>query len=322
MKCSILQLVACTFFVSSVYAQDPHFTQFYANPVYLNPALAGTRLCPRVQTNYRNQWPGLSGDFVTYSISADANAEAISGGVGIMALQDAQANGIIRTTYLSAIYNYAFELNRFSTVRTGFKATWMHSNLDFNRLSFGDQIDPAYGFILPTHEINLGDVVSAPDFSTGIFAYSKRYYAGLAIDHLTRPQTGFWNDPGEYLPRKLTLHAGASFPIKAQAREGVISPNLLYMQQREFQEINFGLYAGKGAVTGGLWYRFSPGNNPDAFILLFGLQSDVFTIGYSYDITISKLNNATYGSHELSFAILFDCPPRKPKHRLPGCPSF
>ena len=48
-----------------LYAQDPQFSQFYANPVYLNPAFAGTARCPRVVLNYRNQWPGIPGNFVT-----------------------------------------------------------------------------------------------------------------------------------------------------------------------------------------------------------------------------------------------------------------
>jgi hypothetical protein len=53
-------------------AQDPTFTQFYANPVYLNPALAGSSGCPRVALNYRNQWPQLTGNYVTYAASYDS----------------------------------------------------------------------------------------------------------------------------------------------------------------------------------------------------------------------------------------------------------
>ncbi|WP_417266065.1 type IX secretion system membrane protein PorP/SprF, partial [Brumimicrobium sp.] len=52
---------------SKAYAQDPQFSQFYANPIYLNPAFAGSHGCPRFAVNYRNQWPALSGTFVTYS---------------------------------------------------------------------------------------------------------------------------------------------------------------------------------------------------------------------------------------------------------------
>ncbi|MEP7168941.1 MAG: type IX secretion system membrane protein PorP/SprF, partial [Bacteroidota bacterium] len=48
-------------------AQDPAFTQFYASPIYLNPAFAGSSRCPRLSLNYRNQWPGFDKTYITYS---------------------------------------------------------------------------------------------------------------------------------------------------------------------------------------------------------------------------------------------------------------
>ena len=65
----LLTIVCATGIWQDVYAQDPQFTQFYANPLYLNPAFAGTARCPRICMNYRNQWPNLSGTYVTYSAS-------------------------------------------------------------------------------------------------------------------------------------------------------------------------------------------------------------------------------------------------------------
>ena len=62
---SVLCLMTCSV---SLFAQDPIFTQFYSNPVYLNPAFSGTHHCPRIVSNYRNQWPNFSGDFITKSI--------------------------------------------------------------------------------------------------------------------------------------------------------------------------------------------------------------------------------------------------------------
>ena len=63
-------------------------------------------------------------------------------------------------------------------------------------------------------------------------------------------------------------------------------------------------------------------NNPDAFIALLGIQTSVVKIGYSYDVTVSKLSNATGGSHEVSFALQFDCRPKKKRIRAINCPSF
>src|SRR5690606_27230107 len=69
-------------------AQDPQFTQFYANPLYLNPAFAGTARCPRVVMNYRNQWPALTGTFVTTSASYDQHVDGMMGGLGRLVTHD------------------------------------------------------------------------------------------------------------------------------------------------------------------------------------------------------------------------------------------
>jgi len=49
--------------------QDPTFSQFYANPLYLAPSFAGATEEYRLGMNYRNQWPAVPGVFHTYSIS-------------------------------------------------------------------------------------------------------------------------------------------------------------------------------------------------------------------------------------------------------------
>src|SRR6185369_12674748 len=87
-------------------AQDPQFTQFYANPLYLNPAFAGTARCPRICINYRNQWPNLSGRYVTYSASYDMHVAALGGGIGALVTTDDQAIGTLKTTNASLIYSF------------------------------------------------------------------------------------------------------------------------------------------------------------------------------------------------------------------------
>jgi hypothetical protein len=77
-------------------------------------------------------------------------------------------------------------------------------------------------------------------------------------------------------------------------------------------------------MVGGVWFRQSVGSpaNPDAFIVLVGFQTSVVKIGYSYDITVSKLSSATAGAHEVSFSMQFDCRPKKKRIRAINCPVF
>ena len=102
--------------MSDVYSQDPEFTQFYANPLYLNPAFAGTHICPRVSMNYRNQWPGISGAFVTYAASFDKHSNSLHGGLGLLVTNDQAANSL-RSTTVSGMYAYQLKISRKFSIR-------------------------------------------------------------------------------------------------------------------------------------------------------------------------------------------------------------
>jgi type IX secretion system PorP/SprF family membrane protein len=302
-------------FSEQLFAQDPEFTQFYANPLYLNPAFAGTARCPRFCLNYRNEWPGISGTYVTYSASYDQHFDAIGGGLGLLFTNDKAGQGTLTTTNASAMYSYQLNLTREFSMKFGFEATYFQKSIDWSKLTFGDMIDERRGFVYNTNEVPGLSKKSNIDVSAGFLGYSKRYFFGFAANHLTQPDEGLLG-PSK-LPTKLTGHAGAVLPIGDKGSETFISPNVLYQKQQDFQQLNLGLYVVKGAIVGGLWYR-----NADSFIALIGIQQHFFKLGYSYDVTISKLTNQTAGSHELSFSLLFECKPKKKKFRTVSCPSF
>lgn len=303
----------------SVLAQDPEFTQFYANQLYLNPAFAGSAHCPRLNLNYRNQWPALSGTFVTSSFSYDQQFDAISGGLGLLVLSDKAGEGTLSTTNVSLMYAYQMNINREFSIRAAMQGTYAQKKVDWDKLTFNDMIDPRYGFIYPTSEVRPETTKNFWDFSAGLLAYSSNIYGGVAVNHLTQPEESFIRPaPGSTLPMKITAHAGALIPLSGRRNEDTyISPNVLYQLQRNFQQLNIGVYVAKPPLVGGLWYR-----NKDSFIALVGLQQGIFKFGYSYDLTVSKLANASAGSHELSFSMQFQCHPRKKRFRAVKCPAF
>ena len=217
-----LRKVLSFFFVlisGAAMAQDPQFTQFYANPLYLNPAFAGAQRCPRVCLNYRNQWPALTGTFVTYTASYDQHVDPI-GGLGLLVLQDKAGESTLTTTNVSGIYSYQLNVTREFSIRLGLQGTYAQKRVDWNKLTFGDMIDPRYGFIYETQEQRPNETRNFWDFSSGIVAYSNRYYGGVAVHHMTEPQEFFITEaPGSKLPMKITAHAGAIIPI-AGNRDG------------------------------------------------------------------------------------------------------
>ena len=321
-KSSMLKRVVLLIIVSvslgcsnNLFAQDPEFTQFYANPLYLNPAMAGTANCPRFCLNYRNQWPAISGTYVTYSASYDQHFDALKGGLGLLVYDDRAGQGTLTTFNASGMYSYLLNVNRKFSLRFGLEASYFEKSIDWSKLTFGDMIDERMGFVYNTREIPGKSKVSYADFSAGVFGYTKRFYFGFAANHLTQPNEGFIGT--SQLPMKLTGPVGALFQIGDKRNEVTVSPNVLYQQQGTFQQLNLGLYATKGSIVGGLWYR-----NQDAFIALIGFQQPHFKVGYSYDITVSKLTNATAGSHEISCSLILHCKPKKKHVRTVNCPSF
>jgi type IX secretion system PorP/SprF family membrane protein len=296
-------------------AQDPQFTQFYANPLYLNPAFAGSNICPRININYRNEWPGISGTFVTTSASFDRLVYKIKSGIGIMAMSDNAGQGTLKTTSISGVYSYQVRIKKDFAINFGLQATYGEKSIDWTKLNFGDQIDERRGFVRNTKEVQGLSKKSYVDLSAGIVAFSKRFYGGFAAHHLNTPDEGLIGQ--SKLPMKLTAHAGAIIQVGDKQAETTISPNIIYQKQQDFQQLNLGVYLTKGILVGGLWYR-----NSDAFIILVGIQKGAFKIGYSYDLTVSKLTSASAGSHELSLGIQLNCKKPKPKYRPELCPSF
>ena len=68
---ALMTVLTSTIVPGEVRAQDAEFTQFYANPVFMNPAFAGSARCPRFVMQYRNQWPAMSGNYVTPEFEAE-----------------------------------------------------------------------------------------------------------------------------------------------------------------------------------------------------------------------------------------------------------
>ncbi|MEY3586052.1 MAG: hypothetical protein RLZZ243_1116 [Bacteroidota bacterium] len=301
-------------------AQDPTFTQFYSNPVYLNPALAGSSGCPRVALNYRNQWPQLTGNFITYAAAYDTYAKNISGGVGIMAMHDQQGQGTIQTSMIAGTYSYYLKVNRKFRIMFGGQAAYFQKYLDWSKLTFGDQIDPRRGFIYQTGDVPRGDGSHGFfDVSAGMVGFTKNFYFGLAAHHLNRPDESMILGESR-LPIRVTGHMGANIKLGQRGRYSsstTLMPNVIYQYQNGFQQFNIGAYLKYEAFTIGAWYR-----NRDAFIVSLGITTEKFRIGYSYDLTVSQLGGVTGGSHEISMGINLKCKKQMKDFRRISCPSF
>lgn len=320
----ITLLLACTAFLT-VKAQDPHFSQYYANPLYLNPAFAGVKKCPKIHLNYRNQYPSL-GVYQTYSASYDQYISAIKGGLGVLVMRDDAGNGALSLTEASLIYSYHLNVTRKFTLLAGFQGTFRQRTLDWGSFTFPDMIDPFYGFVKPTQEVEPGNNSNSHfDLSVGFLGYTEYWYLGVTGHHLTEPNEAFLSN--NVLPFKLTVHGGASIPLGRRrlhnSTQSLLIPNIVYQLQGSASQITAGLSFKRGPVSGGLALRHG-GNNPDAVIIILGVAppKSPWSIGYSYDYTISDLTNVIGGAHEVSLMYQFPCRVRKQQIREIKCPTF
>ncbi len=314
---SLLLFIFCSM---SVFSQDLEFTQFYSNPIYLNPAFAGSHGCPRFALNYRNQWPSLTGSYVSYAAAYDQYFKSISGGFGLILVNDVQAK-TINTTTGSLIYSYHAKINRKWSMYFGAKATWVQKSLDWSKLTFGDMIDPRKGFIYQTGDVKRAGNRGFFDASAGFVLFSKIFNFGLAAHHLSQPNESMILGPSDPLPIRFTAHTSANIPISKYSKytgSTNIMPSIIYSYQNGFSQLNIGTYINHGILQVGTWFR-----NRDAFILTVGVNTGLFKVGYSYDVTVSKLNNGiSGGSHEISMGFNLNCKKAAPKFRTISCPSF
>ncbi|MBE9491497.1 MAG: type IX secretion system membrane protein PorP/SprF [Bacteroidetes bacterium] len=334
-KFAILITLLTLVIAESNFAQslpDPHFSQYYGNPLYLNPALAGATICPNISLNYRNQWPALSKSFITYSASFDMYVKKISGGVGVNFIADQAGDGMLNTNMINVMYSFKFKASKHIYMSAAIQGSYIQTKLDWNALQFGEQIDPNYGYNpnignqeTPPDKTNIG----FPDFSAGItISYKDNIYGGVAVHHLTEPNNSFYSGNESKLYMKITVHGGALIDLSGKDSydenygKFSISPNFLYEQQYNFHKLNIGLYFTKYPFILGAWFRHNF-ENADALIPMAGIEYKRFIIGYSYDITLSEMKNVSGGAHEISLAYHFSCIAEKRRRiRAINCPKF
>lgn len=303
----VLCMVLCISLFSHVEskAQDPQFSQFFSNPLYLNPAFAGTGTYPRIVSNYRNQWPSSGNTFVTYNFSYDKYILAMKGAIGFQTLYDREVSGNINTVQSSFVYCYHIKVNDRLFFTTALQAGFIYKQFNTSKLIFPGMINQENGTINGSYALPVesGQKI-VPDFTFGIVGQQDFVYFGFALSHLTEPnQSIVEGDNMGNLPMKFTANIGAKttdFIRSLFSKEFSLSPNAIYQQQGVFKQMNFGMYATYKTLTLGAWYRNNLSARPDAVIAMIGYSTPFLHLGYSFDYVLSDLAAYSMGSHEIS----------------------
>ncbi len=318
--------------ISEASAQDPQLSQFYAAPLYLNPALTGNTYQDRVGLNYRLQWPAVGPGYKTYAVTYDHRIESMNSGFGAMVMHDRSGSFGLSFTQAAMSYSYEARLNRRQALRFGAKAGYTMRAYDLDNMLFADQVirDNAPRSIEPMLLQN----VSYIDISAGALYYSEQFWFGVSVNHLNEPQESFYLDGDAALLIRTSVHGGYRFPVDNQPfrhSKTLMTLAAHYKSQGKWDQLDLGGYVDHEEITFGLWYRGLPGlkayrpgySNDDAVIAMIGFRTPYqLRMVYSYDITVSKLTMKSAGAHEIS--VIYEWPKsgKNRRYRAVPCPKF
>ncbi|MGC9354160.1 MAG: PorP/SprF family type IX secretion system membrane protein [Mariniphaga sp.] len=319
-KIGIITAFLILFSGFQIRAQDVSFSQFYSNPLYLNPAFAGSLGVGRAAVQYRNQWQSFGNAFNTYSVAFDFPVKNLQGGLGFFILNDSQAANSLQSVQVNAVYSVFVRVGENYRLQGALQAGLHQNSLRTDKLIFPDNLDPFYGNHGVSREIEwLSDPnYSFFDFSAGVLFYNQKMFGGLVVHHLAEPRQTFYSGIAETdkLNRKYTAHFGARLPVFLYGhhrKKFDISPQVVMQYQRGFGQMNYGFFATQSGLTAGAWFRQNFGLRYDAVILLAGFTKSRWQINYTYDIAVSGLWGNAGRTSEISLVFLLR-QPEKARH--------
>lgn len=323
-KKTILLIILTVGLFTALKAQDAYFSQFFMNPVYMNPAYAGTMKVPRASVQYRNQWPGMDKAYITYFASFDSYLPSINSGIGFLLYNDVQGGGMYTETSFKFIYSKEIRINRDWTMYGSFTAGAQINSLNFNRLIFFDGLDPIFGQNRPTAETppdNNNELF--PDFGTGFLFFNNQYFFGLSAEHLHQPNQSIYSDYFHYLPRKYTMHLEVNLPWFVPGhwkKYYKLNPNVIVQSQGNEQNITYGIYVNRKGISLGVWNRQTTRKSTD-MIVMAGFIGKQFKTAVTYDFNIRGVGLRSHGAVEISISYLLKDPGLKsiiPFYEIPG----
>ncbi len=328
----ILGLIILILSAGLLKAQYVHFSQFYAAPLVLAPSFTGANEGARATLNYRDQWTGIKkGVYITSAFAFDVRASKIKSGFGLLVVRDQAGSGNLGRLDVGVLYSWNTQVTKSGIYfRPGIELKFAQRGVDFEKLIFPDQLSfdgQHYSTSNPPPTLRKKFFLDA---RASLLLYSEKFWVGLTVDHLFRPNDAFY-DPNYRTPLKYSFFGGYKFGNYSHRNR--VSDNYMISYQMRYQggsyQLDIGGYWEHEPVIVGLWLRGLPylnitGTvNMDAMVFMVGYHIFNFTVGYSYDLTVSPLLMSAGGSHEISINYSFATQRRA--HRRKGaipCPKM
>jgi len=331
--------ILITFFLLSsylrpVFAQDPHFSQFFNAPHYINPALTGTQYgdwC--IMGNFRQQWGNAATPFNTQSLSFEQkflkedNENILA--IGVSMMNDQTMNGAFRSVYASGTLAYHQNISDNSNFALGFLGSYNNRRLDYSKLTFGEQFSSGgFDLALPNGETNLSNLKPYFSLGTGLmYTYFSNYNdfildIGFSAYDINQPRLSFLNDENNKLYVRYAGNLNAQYYPSEKVRLNFFS---VYHRQgiQNYFSVggsigrNLGLPDHEVMTYLGAWFR-----EGDAVYPYLGFSWDNVQVGLTYDIVISKQNLGPVNPQVFELSFVYTKNKRSSIYDQVGCPNW
>ena len=355
---NILHTISFLLCATILNAQDPHLSQFYMVPVYLNPALTGAFDGNyRLTGLFRDQWgAAIKNEAVpmyrTYTFSAEFKSskgispgDAFAVGASFLGDQAGEAKYGYNVAGLSIAYHKALGQYQKNYLVAGFSTQLYQQTIDYNNIQFGNQWDGnAYN-----SSLQAGETTSARrrywDVNAGLLWYATQLgknrrtnvYFGASAFHINSPAISFLGNNRVRLNRKYVVHGGVNFPLSSKIE---LTPKFIVMAQGNWIEtvwasdvrILLGDKTNNNNFHMGGMFRMVGGDakitagdkklNPESVILSAGVEWKGVNITAAYDVTVSKLITATGSKGGVEIGLSYTGKWNKHVSRTVYCPRF
>ena len=316
-------IIIFVFAIAAVHAQDPNFSQFFASPLTINPALTGSPNADlRVFSNYRQQWLGNNTSYNTGTLSVDSRLfkEQLGDkrvlGIGGFFMTDQSLNGYFKSTYASINTSYMIALDEAGqhNIGIGLAGIYGDRRLDFSQLTFSEQFGSGgFNTALPTGESGLANLKPYISVSSGLLYRYKGEESdiefGVSGYHYNKPKQSFLSDStGNYLPARFVTH----FSMESYLSDKFsLSTNAIYQTQAKQGYFAAGAILNYGSMEEGEGKIFSTGlfyRSDDAIYPYAGLTINNFQLGLTYDVTVSKFKTSSYTPRTWELSLIYALP--------------
>lgn len=305
--------------------QVPLYNQYMFNGFLLNPAFAGSEGYTVYSLTAREQWIGFQNSPKTYALSYQTrlmkkkfsivrNADGTtkyrrgrSGKVGIGGYAFNDRNGLIDRTGLQFTYAYHIIMGTsqlsFGLSGMAYQFKFNLDNVETGQSIFRDGGDPLAG--------NLNRVLYVPDANFGMFYTSEEFFTGFSVTQMFESMLKFGGNGSQAyanyrMKRHYFLNVGTIREIKRSDWE--IEPSLLFKGTEDlFFQFDVNLRA---IFDQKFWAGVSYRTNT-ALIGMAGIQVDRIHFGYAFDYAFNRINQQSYGSHELVISLKLGDPARR-----------